>query len=669
MIKSRFKEIKWVFLLACVLCLFACRHQDESRSVGERRLLTSIDDSMEVQSPMVRKMIGQAMDMATDSLFYYEAYARMAKYYLVSVHPDSLFPILDKTMRFAVRQPSSPRNNSLLAYLYGTRAIYYHNHRLNPDTVISLYKQAYEVLHQSDSKDQLPKLCANLGDAYIFKSQLPEAASWYRKALFLVDSLRLPPKENITLYMGLATIYLQLNDFTSSLKYFQQTEKYFSQMSVPMRAYYLNNFGTYYYYTKDYKASLGKFLALKAFLEKYGKLDTFDMYLCKLNLSDVYLNLGDVAMSEKYLDEVEPIIVRSGDGVAAYYVNTIRIGQAVKKGNMAEVEHILAKEGKVDNLEFSMRQIRNLYLRKYAEAIGDYKGAYENLREDMQKNDSLEHNRTNMRASEIMERFSQDTLQLHHRIMMEHKNADLQKAYAVIFAAVGAVLVIALLLAFWVMRSRKRYEEDKMRIMQLRLDRARNRISPHFVFNVLNNKIIHSDEQEANELLGLAKLIRANLDLSCQLSVTLQEELDFVERYVKVEQYTVGEDFEFRIDVDADVDVKKVRIPSMFVQILVENAFVHGLKGWEGHKSIHIEITHKSEATYVSVCDNGPGFDIRSTGKKRTGLSIISQTIAIINERNKSKMKFSLHNVQDKNGKVVGCMSTIVIPDKIKQIF
>ena len=174
-----------------------------------------------------------------------------------------------------------------------------------------------------------------------------------------------------------------------------------------------------------------------------------------------------------------------------------------------------------------------------------------------------------------------------------------------------------------------------------------------------------SNEQDANELLDLTKLIRANLDLSCRLDVTLREELDFVKRYVHVEKQMVGDDFEFRIDLPKAVDIDSVRIPSMFVQILVENAFVHGLKGWDGHKSIHIKIDKKEKATSITVKDNGPGFDIRSVGKKRTGLSVITQTIAIVNERNKSKMTFSLNNEQE-CGKNIGCVATIVIPDKIK---
>ena len=107
--------------------------------------------------------------------------------------------------------------------------------------------------------------------------------------------------------------------------------------------------------------------------------------------------------------------------------------------------------------------------------------AYDNLREDMRKNDSLEHNRINMRASEIMERFTQDTLKLHHSLELERKNVDIQQAHATTFAVVSAALVLALIFALWILRTRKRDLQTKMNIMKLRLGSARNRISPHCV--------------------------------------------------------------------------------------------------------------------------------------------------------------------------------------------
>ena len=651
-----------------VLCVAACQRPAGSTDTDEYRgALQKVDDSIAAQSPQARKMVEQGLKAAEDSFAFYEYYARMGKYFCLSATPDSMVPYIDKVIWFAKMQPESPRRNSLLAFAYNTQAANYHNFHKKGEEALALYQETYRLSLASDAKDQTPMVCANLGDAYLFENQLPEAASWYRRALFLVDSLDLPKKENITLYLGLATIYLQLNDFDTSLKYYQQTEKYFNQMSVAMQAYYLNNYGNYYYYSKDYKNSLRLFLRLKDLLEKRGKAEAFDMYLCKLNMADVYLNLDQLAESEKYLNEVEPYMRKNADGVATYYCNTIRIGLAVKRHDFQVVTRILNSEQNMSQMPFTMRQIRNHYLRLYYKARGDYRLAYENLREDVLQNDSLEHRRTNMRASEVMERFTQDTLKLHHDLQMEHKNAELQEIKTFATAASAIVLLVVMFFIMKTIQNRRRMETNKLRMMQLKMESVRNRISPHFVFNVLNNKIVHSGSKEADELMRLSKLIRANLDMSCRLDVSLAEELEFVKQYVEVERPLVDENMEFKLDVAPGIDLDKVRIPSMFVQILVENALVHGLRGWEGCKRLQVKIERKQQGmTSISVIDNGPGFDIRSAGRKRTGLTVLSQTIAMINERNRSKMSFFIHNLHDDGDKVLGCESGFLVPDKMK---
>lgn len=53
----------------------------------------------------------------------------------------------------------------------------------------------------------------------------------------------------------------------------------------------------------------------------------------------------------------------------------------------------------------------------------------------------------------------------------------------------------------------------------------------------------------------------------------------------------------------------------------------------------------------IIVEDNGPGFDATMmAGRHRTGLNIIRQTLAVINERNKDKVSFRMHNKTDSEG-------------------
>lgn len=659
-------------VLLPLLLLFASCQKSAEENADRQRIeqLHQLDELLNAQSPQAMKEIEKGMQQAGDSLAFYEYYVRKGRWFCQSATPDSTVGYIDRTIRFALHQPETPRRNGILAYAYNCQGINYHNFHRKADEVVSLYRSAYAYSMRSDVQHQAPSICANMGDAYLFKNQLSEAASWYRRALFLVDSLQLPKEENVSLYVGLATIYLKLNDFDASLKCYQQTESYLSQMPLGMQAYYLNNYGNYYYYKKDYANSLRKFLQLKQLLEKNNKADCFDMYLCKLNMADVYLNMDSISQSERYLSESETFMVANHDVEAVYYCNTIHIGQDVKKGDMADVARIMNREKSlfgddVNNLvAFNLRQIRNQYLQQYYLATGNYRMAFENLREDMQKNDSLEHNRINMRASEIMDRFTQDTLKLHHELVLKHKTAQLSQTRFIALMVVMLILLVCMFFVIKSMLSGKRLEESRHRVLQLKLEGARNRISPHFVFNVLNNKILHADKAEANELMGLVSLIRSNLDLSCQAKVTLAAEIGFVKQYLAVESPLMGDDFVFSLEIAPEVDVEKTYIPSMFVQILVENALVHGLRGWEGRKTLQVKLARKQpDYTVVSVKDNGKGFDIRRKGKKRTGLGIITQTLAVVNERNSHKMTFSLQNMKAEDGSVAGCLAQVCIPD------
>lgn len=655
-----------VFLLLGLLV--SCRNAGGERT-QDTDALHQVDESLAVQSPRAMESIDKGMARAKDSLSYYEFYARKGRWFALSATPDSMVGYIDRAISFALAQPEGPRRNALLAYAYNCRASNYHNFHRKADEVVALYRSAYEYSMRSDAQYQAPSICANLGDAYVFKNQLPLAASWYRRALFLVDSLRLAKEENVSLYVGLANIYLKLNDFESSLRCYRQTERYFSSLSLSMQAYYLNNYGNYYYYKKDYAGSLRKFLQLERLLTENGKQDCFDMYLCKVNMADVYLNLDSISLSEKYLAESEPYLVANHDLEAVYYCNTIHIGLDVEKGDMAAVARILSQEKSLlgddceEKVAFGMRQIRNRYLRKYYLSKDDYRMAYENLLEDRQKNDSLEHNRMGMRSSEIMERFAQDTLKLHHELALEHKAVELTQTRFVATAAVLLVLLVCMFFVVKTMRSGKRLEESRRRILQLKLEEVRNRISPHFVFNVLNNKILHADAAEADELMGLVRLIRSNLDNSCQPTLSLAAELDFVKQYLEVEGPLLGDDFHYSFEIGQGVDLEKTQIPSMFVQILVENALVHGLRGWEGKKMLRVKVERKDGGTVVSVTDNGKGFDVRRKGKKRTGLNIIAQTLAVFNERNRNKMTFSLRNMKAEDGSVSGCQAQVEIPE------
>lgn len=654
----------FITLLAAALPLWLCPSCGSSpRGDTDWALLDTIDNSIAAGSPDARRMIDSAMKAAKDSTGYYECAVRLARWhFMTSPQPDSAFVWLDRTEAFAERH-DSPRAKALLALVCNTRAAYYHNFHAKTTESISLYRKAYRLLMESGREKQAPNVCANLADAYIYENKLPVAAAWYRRALFLTDSLHLPYAENLSLYMGLASIYSQLGDYEHALKLYQETDRHFGDMQVAMQAYFLNNYASYYYYRKDYGSSLRLFRRLERFLESRKMGASFDMQLCRLNLADVQLNLGNTSEATHLLDEVEPFWQKTGDPTAMYYCTTIRLGIAVAKGDTKAARSIISADSGQGNMEHNMRSIRNRYMRVYYEQQGDWRSAYLNLKNDIEEDDSLEHNIVGMRAADIMSQYAQDTLRLHNSLTMEQKNAEMSRMslWLVVAVAAGALLLMALLL--FVHRSRQRQLQSQMQILRLRLERARGRISPHFMFNVLNNQMADAASGESKHLQDIAKLIRANLDIASNITVSLGEELDFVQKYVTVERrLLVDDDFDYTVSVDTGIDAAKISIPSMFIQIMVENAFVHGLMGRTGHKTLAVRVAREDGGMVVTVTDNGPGFDIHGGNHRRTGLDIIWQTMSIINGRNRRKMTFDLHNVTRADGETAGCEARLFVP-------
>lgn len=674
------KQLLKATIIACIavvtITLLVCNPKHSNNDMAQNGNLRRLDDSIAALAPSALQAIERGMNEANDSTTYYEYVLREARYYRLTERPERADTLIDRVTAFVMHQDDgyyaingtclSPRLNSLMAGAKACQAARYMSNHRDPRRIVALNRETYNLLLNSNSKHNLPKTCANMADAYLLCNDLTNAAKWYRRALFLVDSLDLPQKENITLYMGLAQIYLTLRNYNKAKLYYDQTEPHVKEMSPSMQAYYINNLGNFYYFQGDYKHALLTFLRMKKMLEQHGMVRTFDMYLCKINLADVYLNLGKLNDATAMLDDVEPYFRAQGDNTSIYYCNTIRFGIAVRAGRMQEAGRLMADKTDESLIPYTLVNIRNRYKRRYYELTGNYDKAYALLNRSIAYNDSIEHNLSNMRSAEIMSRFTTDTLQLHRDLAIEHKNAEIQSIKFTSTLAISIAVTSILLLILWYLYLRKRRFKIQLRMMNLKLDNIRNRISPHFMFNVLNNRIIKSDVKESNELTELAQLIRANLDMSSTLGVELQKELEFVQQYIRVESYLMGDDFHFNIDIAPDVDASSVRIPSMFIQILTENAIKHALRNKEGIKLLSITVRREQHNTVIRVTDNGPGFN-PATLRRKTGMNIISQTIAVINVRNKDKIRFAIRNIYSPDGQQTkGCEATLKVPDGVK---
>ncbi len=138
-------------------------------------------------------------------------------------------------------------------------------------------------------------------------------------------------------------------------------------------------------------------------------------------------------------------------------------------------------------------------------------------------------------------------------------------------------------------------------------------MNPHFLFNVLNSikgYIYDNDKKNAAKYLNdFSVLVRKVLEMSAHSHVSLREELEVLELYIKLEAMLMNDDFEYIIRIDDNVDTNNIQIPALLIQPYIENAFKHGLRHKIGRKRLNLEFSFlsKEEILSIRIYDNGIG--------------------------------------------------------------
>ena len=146
-------------------------------------------------------------------------------------------------------------------------------------------------------------------------------------------------------------------------------------------------------------------------------------------------------------------------------------------------------------------------------------------------------------------------------------------------------------------------------VTQAELDALRARVSPHFLFNTLTTiaALTRTDPERAHDLVvDFAEYFRDSLAQHAEF-VSLDEELEHVEQYLRFERARFGE--RLRVAFEVDPRARLALVPVLSVQPLVENAIVHGIAPKGGSGTVRIVARPDASGTDISVSDDGVGFE------------------------------------------------------------
>jgi LytS/YehU family sensor histidine kinase len=195
-----------------------------------------------------------------------------------------------------------------------------------------------------------------------------------------------------------------------------------------------------------------------------------------------------------------------------------------------------------------------------------------------------------------------------------------QPMFFVYLGTILQCLIFAVIIGFILKRIQNKSKNAEIRLAfklkemeELKMTALQSQMNPHFLFNSLNsinNFVLKNDVEKASDYITkFSKLIRAILNSSSSPTSKLSDELGILSLYVKMEQMRISGGFDYIVEVDDQLNLDQIKVPSMFLQPFIENAIWHGIMKKRGKKIINLSIKKKESNVLCIVKDNGVGID------------------------------------------------------------
>ena len=195
------------------------------------------------------------------------------------------------------------------------------------------------------------------------------------------------------------------------------------------------------------------------------------------------------------------------------------------------------------------------------------------------------------------------------------------------------------------------------RLVEARLHTLQRQMQPHFLFNTLNtiSALMHRDVDAADAMIArLSDLLRMSLERVGVQEVPLKEELDFLSKYLEIEQTRFRDRLSVVFDIQADT--LDALVPNLLLQPLVENAIKHGIGPRPTPGQIVVRSRRVGAMLELDVQDNGVGLSAAR-------LTDFNRGVGLSNTRSRLDHLYgSLHRFEFRQPAEGGLLVCIAIP-------
>ncbi len=201
-----------------------------------------------------------------------------------------------------------------------------------------------------------------------------------------------------------------------------------------------------------------------------------------------------------------------------------------------------------------------------------------------------------------------------------------------------------------------RASQLETRLVEAQLQTLQQQLQPHFLFNTLHaiSALMHRDVDAADRtLMRLSDLLRMTLESLGRHETTLKAELEFLSKYLEIEQTRFADRLVVRLDVQPDT--LDVNVPALLLQPLVENAIRHGVATKAGPGHIRITARRDHDSLWMEVRDDGVGLSETALVALQKGLGV-STTRARLQHLFGADYRFEFHRLP------VGLAVVVAVP-------
>lgn len=190
----------------------------------------------------------------------------------------------------------------------------------------------------------------------------------------------------------------------------------------------------------------------------------------------------------------------------------------------------------------------------------------------------------------------------------ELKEEKIKRQQQLLWSIISGSVFIVIILVLLYMQNKR---EVVLKRLQTEQQLFRTQLNPHFIFNALSAIkgyiAQHQSEEAADFLTDFSSLMRQTLESSIDEINTLQNEIELLKAYLKLQQMRFENKFQFHIETDVGINTEDVKFPAMLLQPFVENAIEHGIK--KGGTMVAIQFKQEKNRLVITIEDNGPGIN------------------------------------------------------------